>query len=479
MKGIMMQYFEWYLPNDGTLWKKIAENAHSLATVGITALWLPPAYKGEAGIHDVGYGVYDMYDLGEFDQKGTIRTKYGTKDEYLMAIKALHKEGLQVYADVVLDHLMGADYTEQIQAYEENNKNRLQILGEHTIEAWTGFNYPGRNNKYSSFKWNHSHFDGVDYDERTKRSAVYNFVGTPWDTGVAAENANYDYLMGADICFSKPEVVEQLNIWGQWYLDFTQVDGFRLDAIKHIHNTFFLDWLTNLRNSSTRELFAVGEYWTPDTRELLRYLDISKQCLSLFDVPLHFNFYNACKQSGYFDMSKILDNTLMSIIPSHAVTFVENHDTQAGQALETCIESWFKPIAYAIILLRTQGYPCIFYGDYYGVKDKGAPSFRTILDLFCGLRQEKLYGTQHDYFDNPDIIGWTFEGDELHPNSGIAVLVDDGPGGVKNMYIGKSHAGQIFVDATKNLLDEILIDENGYGLFHVYGGSVSTWIQKI
>ena len=35
-----------------------------------------------------------------------------------------------------------------------------------------------------------------------------------------------------------------------------------------------------------------------------------------------------------------------------------------GQALESFIESWFKPSAYAIILLRNAGYPCIFYGDY-------------------------------------------------------------------------------------------------------------------
>ena len=52
-----------------------------------------PAYKGTAGVEDVGYGVYDYYDLGEFDQKGSIPTKYGTKDEYLEAIKALQDQG--------------------------------------------------------------------------------------------------------------------------------------------------------------------------------------------------------------------------------------------------------------------------------------------------------------------------------------------------------------------------------------------------
>ena len=76
----MMQYFEWYLPNDGLWWKRCAAKAENLHDLGVTQVWLPPAYKGISQ-DDVGYGVYDMYDLGEFDQKGTVRTKYGTKEE--------------------------------------------------------------------------------------------------------------------------------------------------------------------------------------------------------------------------------------------------------------------------------------------------------------------------------------------------------------------------------------------------------------
>ena len=67
--GVLMQYFHWDIENDGTLWKKLKEDARHLSAIGITALWLPPAYKGYSGIDDVGYGVYDLYDLGEFDQE--------------------------------------------------------------------------------------------------------------------------------------------------------------------------------------------------------------------------------------------------------------------------------------------------------------------------------------------------------------------------------------------------------------------------
>ena len=58
--------------------------------------------KGTAGVEDVGYGVYDYYDLGEFDQRDQYQPGYGTKDEYLEAIKALQDQGLEVYADIVV-----------------------------------------------------------------------------------------------------------------------------------------------------------------------------------------------------------------------------------------------------------------------------------------------------------------------------------------------------------------------------------------
>lgn len=46
-----------------------------------------PAYKGQAGKDDVGYGVYDLYDLGEFGAKGSVPTKYGTKKSICSAFR--------------------------------------------------------------------------------------------------------------------------------------------------------------------------------------------------------------------------------------------------------------------------------------------------------------------------------------------------------------------------------------------------------
>lgn len=54
-------------------------------------------------------------------------------------------------------------------------------------------------------------------------------------------------------------------------------------------------------------------------------------------------------------MRQIFDNTLVKERPNLAVTFVDNHDTQYGQSLQSFVEEWFKPLAYAIILLREDG----------------------------------------------------------------------------------------------------------------------------
>ncbi|MEI9806967.1 MAG: alpha-amylase family glycosyl hydrolase [Bacteroidota bacterium] len=62
-----------------------------------------------AGKAEPGYAVYDLYDLGEFDQKGTVRTRYGTRQEYLDCIKTIHDNGMDVIADIVLNHKHGGD----------------------------------------------------------------------------------------------------------------------------------------------------------------------------------------------------------------------------------------------------------------------------------------------------------------------------------------------------------------------------------
>jgi alpha-amylase len=482
--GTMMQYFHWYNSTGDNLWLKVADQADELAEAGITALWLPPAYKG-TGIDDVGYGAYDLYDLGEFNQKGTVRTKYGTKDQYLAAIDAAQDAGLQVYADVVFNHKGGADATEWVEAVRVESANRNQEYGGNVwIQAWTDFQFPGRGNTYSAFKWKWHHFDGVDWAQNLQESnRVYKFRGTgkAWDWEVDNGFGNYDYLMYADLDMQHADVRNELKSWGTWYVGFTGVDGFRMDAVKHIKFDFWNEWLDHMRGATGQPLFSVAELWSYDVNKLHNFLTKTGGRMALFDAPLHLNFYHASRGSGGYDMRNLMNGTLMQQQPAKAVTLVENHDTQPLQALESPVLDWFKPLAYAFILLREEGYPNVFYADYYGATytDKGQTvtlaSHKTILDKLLAARRDFAYGPQYNYLDHTDIIGWTRLGDAQHPRA-MAVILTDGPGGSKWMEVGKANAK--FHDVTGHRSDVVTTNEWGWGLFPVNGGSVSVWVQE-
>ena len=105
----LFQFFHWYYSPSGNLWNHAVDKAAHLGKLGVTHVWLPPAYKSAKGLDEPGYSVYDLYDLGEFDQKGTVRTRYGTKDEYLQCIQSFHDQNISVLADIVLNHKHGAD----------------------------------------------------------------------------------------------------------------------------------------------------------------------------------------------------------------------------------------------------------------------------------------------------------------------------------------------------------------------------------
>jgi glycosidase len=335
----------------------------------------------------------------------------------------------------------------------------------------------------------------VDWDQsRQQQGKIYKFTGNGknWDPDVSRENGNYDFLLGADLDFEHPEVKAEIKRWGTWFTEFTGIDGYRLDAVKHMSAGYTREWLSAMRDSTDdRSLFAIAEYLDYDVEKLLSYLQTqisSGQQLALFDMPLHLNFFRAGQSNGDYPMNQIFNNTLVQRKPSHALSFVESHDTQPLQALESPVADWFKPLAYAIILLREEGYPSVFYADYYGARyrdrrdgqerEGAILAQKPAIDQLLYARQKFAHGKQHSYFDDLDVVGWTREGSREFPQ-GLAVIMSDKNAGKKRMFVGPQHAGLCFRDITNRQSGCARIDSQGYGEFSTSGRSYSLWVGEL
>jgi alpha-amylase len=159
-----------------------------------------------------------------------------------------------------------------------------------------------------------------------------------------------------------------------------------------------------------------------------------------------------------------------------------NHDTQPSQALQIEVADWFIPLAHAFILLRIDGYPCVFYGNIYGIKGgvpngwRGPSAGGKIPDMVLA-RKLYAYGELNDYMDRPNLIGWVRRGTWDRPN-GCAVVLSNAEMGEIRMYVGTEHKGEIWTDILGWESVEVHIGDDGFGTFSVGSCSVSIFVKK-
>ncbi len=466
----LLQAFYWEMcegeykekfPEECDLWKLLNEKAKELKECGFTSVWIPPATKGNAGTFDVGYGVYDLWDLGEFEQKGTVRTKYGTKDELMAAIESLHNSDIKVYFDAVLNHRFGADETETVKL-----KNGSEA------EVWTKFNFAGRDGKYSDYKLNWKSFDGVDWNERSDEIGKYLFEGKDWDWAYGG-----DFLMGADLDYNNENVRKDVFRWGKWVINDLKFDGFRLDAIKHIDNEFVNYFISEVDTSNDRNIFFGGEAWIEDEKKLIEYLnEIDSDKLKVFDYPLRSSFVKM--KNDNIDMNEFKSSGLVNQegYKDRAVTFIDTHDTDRDNQ-DKGVESisHYKYQAYAYILLREEGIPTVYWKDFY--TRKMSEGIKPIINA----RHRYAYGQGYES-DATDKRTYCYVREGEDEDTGLVMLMTlSDKGDVIKKEIDAKNENTVYYDITGHFKDEIKTNENGIGNFKVKAQEDkgwSIWVKK-
>ncbi|MBM7557751.1 alpha-amylase domain-containing protein [Halanaerobacter jeridensis] len=448
-------------PEEKNLWELLAKRAPKFKELGFTSIWIPPANKADS-VRDEGYAVYDLWDLGEFKQAGSVRTKYGTKEELETAVAALHEQNIKVYYDAVLNHRIGLG--------KQNVESTVLKSGKE-IKSYTSFpNLKGREKYYSQaekWDWNWKQFDGVDYDAEDGPISPQAFKDKTWD-----DTYDKDYLLGADVDYENKKVQHELKEWGAWLVNDIGFDGFRIDAVKHIDSNFIDQWLTHIQKNSEKDVFFVGEAWIKNKMGLSFFLsDVDNKDLTVFDFPLRNTFKDM--MTGLVNMSALGSAGLVNDpnYSDRAITFIDNHDTGRDKVEYNAPITRFKMQAYAYILTRAQGKPMVFWKDYY------QNGYQSELHKLLEVRKYYAYGPGREVNNNSKrVYSYVREGLESKPRTGLVAMISSGTSGeVVSKRIKTNKPNTTFYDYTRNIKETVTTDENGYAEFKIRLSEKTGW----
>ncbi|WP_247234525.1 alpha-amylase [Telluribacter sp. SYSU D00476] len=321
--GVMMQAFYWDVEPRGEWWNTVSSKVEGWKKIGVDRIWLPPASKGMSGGNSMGYDPMDYFDLGEYDQMGTVETRFGSRTELEGLISKAHQNNIQVIADIVLNHNSGGAL--EFNPYRQKN-------------TYTLFQP-----KSGRFFRNHEHFH---------------------PNGLHKNDAEAAFFEEQDLCHDQLYVQRWLwqleNSVAQYYKNTLKFDGWRFDYVKGFDSWVIKAWMDAVGG------YSVGELWDGNATTLHNWVKDAGS--PAFDFAAFYAMENAIDGNN---MTILRDRPqLWKLDPKMAVTFVNNHDTEKetnqGNRIST---NEGKLLAYAYILTH-EGYPCIFYSDYEQFLDK-------------------------------------------------------------------------------------------------------------
>jgi len=376
--GVLLQAFYWDCPKvanqEFNWWNVVKEKIPALKDAGFTALWLPPSCKAaNIGGMSMGYDPYDFYDLGEYDQRDSVKTWFGSKLELLELINTAHEYNMQVYADLVLNHNNGADEQEL-----NSIDNKLH---------WTKFNPMS---------------DRFARDSECFHPSIFE----RWD--------NMEFGSMPDLCHRNPYVYKEMMELTRWLIEDIGYDGFRYDFVLGYGGWLVKSILERRYRKNNRNDYApfgVGECWD-DTRTIDEWLNEvnnwSDNPGTAFDFPLREKLKNLCDTYGYSLTNLATDGTVTDKFPQLSVTFADNHDISRLNPIFND-----KMLAYAWILTH-EGYPCVFWYDYFEL-DLAKPNTANGIDALMQVHEQYANGAKKILYADDDLYIMQREGLDNKP----------------------------------------------------------------
>ncbi|WP_156922535.1 alpha-amylase family glycosyl hydrolase [Cohnella thermotolerans] len=320
----------------------IAGKLDYLQKLGVEGIWLTPINPSPS-YH--GYDVTDYYG---------INPDFGTMDDFKALLAEAHKRGMKVIMDLVVNH----------------------TSSEH---PWFVDSAKGKDSKYRDwYLWAE--------DQGLSTAAASAQGGPAWHekNGSHYEATFWDGM--PDLNFDNPEVRREMVKIGRFWLG-QGVDGFRLDAAKHVYEDFKSQagdleaakknqaWWQEFRqglNEANPDAYLVGEVWS-SSAAVAPYLN------KAFDSSFNFDVSDWIRSAVVSGRASSMPGMLPRYYALFAkesdgrfvdAPFVDNHDRDRIMSLTRGNVEEAKLAA--SILLTLPGNPFLYYGDEIGMQGSGA-----------------------------------------------------------------------------------------------------------
>ncbi len=368
-------------------WEGVRQRLDYLQGLGATTLWISPIVKNLPG----GYHGYWTLDFE------VVNPNFGTEAELRALVDAAHARGMKVIVDIVVNHVGAVGYYDQDLDGQPDPGEENPGYAREGVRATDG-----------------APAELLFFPEVTPRPALfadeasYNKRGKVLDWNDADQVVNGDFPQGGlkDLRTTSPEVrAELIRIYAAW-IERLDIDGFRLDTLKHVEATFWREFAAAMRERAAaagkERFFLFGEAFDGNYDTLAPYTKNFGPD-SVVDFRLKFGGFDDVFGRGgatrtletiWQDKERKFESLL---VPGGAgqpptkllVNFLDNHDVVRFANAFPEPGRLRAGLAY---LFLYDGIPCVYYGTEQGFAGGEDPSNREDLSSSGFRADAPLYG---------------------------------------------------------------------------------------
>lgn len=306
---------------NGGDFKGITEKLDYLKGMGFTTIWLTPIFENmENGYH--GYWIKDFYKTNEH---------FGTIEEFKTLVKEAHRRDIKVILDFVVNHV-GPGHV---------------WLQDSSKEEWFHEKKPITN-------WNDQ--------EEVEKGWLYDLP---------------------DLNQDNPETRKYLLDAAKWWIIETDIDGYRLDTVKHVSKDFWTDFSVAVK-SAKDSFYLIGEVWHDNPNVVTGYQDTGIDGFMDFSQnnSLRTGFMKTDKSLGWLFTNAVRNEKLFDH-PELLGQFLDNHDMPRFTSLainskQDPVNRWKQALSY---LYTAPGIPIVYYGPEIAMDGADDTDNRRFMDF--------------------------------------------------------------------------------------------------